>query len=401
LLSADHFELSNDAHDVRMTPARTVSFEDYRDAAKHRLPTVLYDYVDGGSYAEVTIKRNTADFAALTLRQRVMRDMSAVRLSSELFGQSLAHPVILGPVGFAGMLSRRGEIKAARAAAAAGVPFCLSTVSICSIEDVCAAVKTPPWFQLYMIKDRGFVRELLSRARSAGCPVLVLTVDLPTPGARYRDLRSGMMAQQTGLGKMRQLVDGLSHPRWLYDVFVQGQPHTFGNLTAVTGKTKTFSEAWDWIRNNFDVSVTWADLEYIRSNWSGPIVVKGILDPEDAKEAARAGADGIIVSNHGGRQLDGVESSVRVLPRVAEAVGDSLTILMDGGVRSGLDVLKALALGAKGCLLGKSWAFALAAGGERGVLRLLGTLRDELRVAMILTGCSDVRAAGPDLLQNS
>jgi L-lactate dehydrogenase (cytochrome) len=381
-----------------MTLARTISFEDYRDAAKRRLPTVLYDYVDGGSYAEVTIKRNTADFAALTLRQRVMRDMSAIRLSTELFGQSLAHPVILGPVGFAGMLSRRGEIKAARAAAEAGVPFCLSTVSICSIEDVCAAVKTPPWFQLYMIKDRGFVRELLSRARSAGCPVLVLTVDLPTPGARYRDLRSGMMAQQTGLGKMRQFVDGLSHPRWLYDVFVQGRPHTFGNLTAVSGTGKSFSDAWEWIRTNFDVSVTWADLEYIRSNWSGPIVVKGILDPEDAKEAVRAGADGIIVSNHGGRQLDGVGSSIRVLPRVAEAVGDSLTILMDGGVRSGLDVLKALALGAKGCLLGKSWAFALAAGGERSVLRLLDTSRDELRVAMILTGCSDVRAAGLDLV---
>jgi len=384
-----------------MTLARTISFEDYRDAAKRRLPTVLYDYVDGGSYAEVTIKRNTADFAALTLRQRVMRDMSAIRLSTELFGQSLAHPVILGPVGFAGMLSRRGEIKAARAAAEAGVPFCLSTVSICSIEDVCAAVKTPPWFQLYMIKDRGFVRELLSRARSAGCPVLVLTVDLPTPGARYRDLRSGMMAQQTGLGKIRQLVNGLSHPRWLYDVFAQGRPHTFGNLTAVSGTGKSFSDAWEWIRTNFDVSVTWADLEYIRSNWSGPIVVKGILDPEDAKEAVRAGADGIIVSNHGGRQLDGVESSLRVLPRVAEAVGDSLTILMDGGVRSGLDVLKALALGAKGCLLGKSWAFALAAGGERSVLRLLDTSRDELRVAMILTGCSDVRAAGLDLVRSS
>jgi len=384
-----------------MTLARTISFEDYRDAAKRRLPTVLYDYVDGGSYAEVTIKRNTADFAALTLRQRVMRDMSAIRLSTELFGQSLAHPVILGPVGFAGMLSRRGEIKAARAAAEAGVAFCLSTVSICSIEDVCAAVKTPPWFQLYMIKDRGFVRELLSRARSAGCPVLVLTVDLPTPGARYRDLRSGMMAQQTGLGKIRQLVNGLSHPRWLYDVFAQGRPHTFGNLTAVSGTGKSFSDAWEWIRTNFDVSVTWADLEYIRSNWSGPIVVKGILDPEDAKEAVRAGADGIIVSNHGGRQLDGVESSLRVLPRVAEAVGDSLTILMDGGVRSGLDVLKALALGAKGCLLGKSWAFALAAGGERSVLRLLDTSRDELRVAMILTGCSDVRAAGLDLVRSS
>lgn len=299
------------------------------------------------------------------------------------------------------MFSRRGEVQAARAAAAAGVPFCLSTVSICSIEEVRAAVDTPPWFQLYMIKDREFVRELLARAHAAGCPVLVLTVDLPTSGARYRDHRSGMTARQETLGKIQQIFDGLSHTAWLHDVFMWGRPHAFGNLTAVSGKGKSFSDAWEWIRANFDVSVTWADLEFIRSNWSGPIVVKGILDSDDAREAVRVGADGIIVSNHGGRQLDGVESSIRALPRIVEAVGDRLTILMDGGVRSGLDVLKALALGAKGCLVGKGWAFALAAGGERGVLRLLGTSRDELRVAMILTGCSDVRAAGLDLVRNS
>jgi L-lactate dehydrogenase (cytochrome) len=324
--------------------------------------------------------------------------MSSINLSSDLFNQRLAHPVILGPVGFAGMFSRRGEVQAARAAAQAGVPFCLSTVSICSIEEVCAAVETPPWFQLYMIKDRGFVRELLARARSADCPVLVLTVDLPTPGARYRDHRSGMTTRQDTLGRMKQIFDGLAHSGWLYDVFMRGRPHGFGNLTAAGGKGKSFSEAWEWIRVNFDVSVTWADLEFIRSNWSGPIVVKGILDPDDAREAARVGAAGIVVSNHGGRQLDGVKSSICALPRIVDAVGDKLTILMDGGVRSGLDVLKALALGAKGCLLGKGWAFALAAGGERGVLRLLGTSRDELRAAMILAGCRDVRVAGLDLV---
>jgi L-lactate dehydrogenase (cytochrome) len=379
--------------------SRAVSFEDYQTLARRRLPKVLFDYIDGGAYAEVTIKRNATDFDKLCLRQRVMRDMSSVNLALDLFNQPLAHPVLLGPVGFAGMFSRRGEVQAARAAAAAGVPFCLSTVSICSIEEVCAAVEKPPWFQLYMIKDRGFVRELLARARAARCPVLVLTVDLPTPGARYRDHRSGMTARQDALGRMQQAVDGLSHSGWLYDVFMRGRPHGFGNLTAAGGKPKSFSEAWDWIRANFDVSVTWADLEFIRSNWSGPIVVKGVHDPEDAREAARAGAAGIVVSNHGGRQLDGVESSIRALPRIVDAVGDQLTILMDGGVRSGLDVLKALALGAKGCLLGKSWAFALAAGGERGVGRMLGTSRDELRAAMILAGCSDVRTAGPDLVR--
>jgi L-lactate dehydrogenase (cytochrome) len=392
---------SNDPVGFRVNFSRAVSFEDYQGLARRRLPQVLFDYIDGGAYAEVTIKRNTTDFERLCLRQRVLKDMSSINLSVDLFHQHLAHPVILGPVGFAGMFSRRGEVQAARAAAAAGVPFCLSTVSICSIEEVCAAAGTPPWFQLYMIKDRGFVRELLARAHAAGCPVLVLTVDLPTPGARYRDHRSGMTARQETLGKIRQIFDGLSHPAWLHDVFMQGRPHAFGNLTAVSGKGKSFSGAWEWIRANFDVSVTWADLEFIRSNWSGPIVVKGILDSDDASEAVRAGADGIIVSNHGGRQLDGVESSIRAMPRIVEAVGDRLTILMDGGVRSGLDVLKALALGAKACLLGKGWAFALAAGGERGVLRLLGTSRDELRVAMILTGCSDVRTAGLDLVGNS
>ena len=381
--------------------SRAVSFDDYQSLARRRLPKVLFDYIDGGAYAEVTIKRNATDFDEICLRQRVMRDMSSVNLSLDLLNQPLAHPVLLGPVGFAGMFSRRGEVQAARAAAAAGVAFCLSTVSICSIEEVCSAVEKPPWFQLYMIKDRGFVRELLARARAARCPVLVLTVDLPTPGARYRDHRSGMTARHDTLGRMKQVVDGLSHSGWLYDVFMRGRPHGFGNLTAAGGKPKSFSEAWDWIRANFDVSVTWADFEFIRSNWSGPIVVKGVHDPEDAREAARAGAAGIVVSNHGGRQLDGVESSIRALPRIVDAVGDELTMLMDGGVRSGLDVLKALALGAKGCLLGKSWAFALAAGGEKGVRRLLSTSRDELRAAMILAGCADVRTAGPDLVRDA
>jgi L-lactate dehydrogenase (cytochrome) len=393
--------VNDNPREVCVKFSRAISFEDYQGLARRRLPKVLFDYIDGGAYAEITIKRNKTDFDSLCLRQRVMRDMSSINLSSDLFDQRLAHPVILGPVGFAGMFSRRGEVQAARAAAQAGVPFCLSTVSICSIEEVCAAVETPPWFQLYMIKDRGFVRELLARARSAGCPVLVLTVDLPTPGARYRDHRSGMMARQGTLGRMKQVFDGLSHSGWLYDVFMRGRPHVFGNLAAAGGKGKSFSEAWEWIRANFDVSVTWADLEFIRSNWSGPIVVKGIHDPDDAREAARAGASGIVVSNHGGRQLDGVESSIRALPRIVDAVGDKLTILMDGGVRSGLDVLKALALGAKGCLMAKGWAFALAAGGERAVLRLLGTSRDELRVAMILAGCCDVRAAGLDLVRGS
>ncbi len=376
-----------------MTPACVA---DYREAARRRLPRVLFDYIDGGSYGETTLAANVGDMAALTLRQRVLRDVSKLSMTTEIFGQTLAMPVVLSPIGLAGMYARRGETQGARAAKAAGVPFSLSTVGICTIEEVTAAA-APPWFQLYMIRDRGFMAELLARARQSVCPVLLFTVDLPIPGARYRDTRNGMIAA-SGAAKLRQVIDGIAHPGWLWDVQMNGGPHTLGNVAGAAKDLRTLPEFWGWVGRNFDPSVTWADIAWVRERWPGPIVLKGVLDAEDAREARRAGVDGIVVSNHGGRQLDGAPSGVAALPAVVDAVGDDLTVLMDGGVRSGLDVLKALALGAKACLIGRAWAYALGAGGEAGVSHMLAILRQELRMAMSLTGCTDVKDAGRDLL---
>lgn len=376
---------------------RAASVSDFRELARRRLPRIFFEYIDGGSYAEVTLQRNVADLEAIALRQRVMVDMTQLSMTTETLGQKLAMPVGLAPVGMAGMYGRRGEAQAARAAAAAGVPFCLSTVGVCSVEEV-AQTGTPPWFQLYMLKDRGYMRELLSRAKELGCPVLVFTVDLPTPGARYRDVRSGF----TGAGKveaaLNQAWDGITHPAWTWDVFVHGRPHTLGSVAGAVQASRRVTDFLSWIARNFDRSVTWKDLDWVRETWDGPIVVKGVLDPADARDAVTAGAQGLVVSNHGGRQLDGVRSSISALPRIADAVGDDLEIYMDGGVRSGLDVLKALSLGAKACFLGRAWAYALGAGGEAQVRRMLDILRSELAVAMILTGCNDVRKAGRELL---
>ena len=370
---------------------------DYRLAAKAKLPRVLFDYIDGGSYAETTLRANVSDLEGVTLRQRVLRDVSKLNLATNVFGQDLAMPVVLAPVGLAGMYARRGETQAARAAKAAGVPFSLSTVGVSSIREVAAAAQ-PPWFQLYMMRDRGFMDELLARARAAACPVLLFTVDLPVPGARYRDARNGMVAATAG-EKLRQAVDGLGHPAWMWDVWLHGRPHTLGSI-AGPGRDdlKEIGQFWTWIGRNFDPSVTWHDIHWVRERWPGPIVLKGVLDAEDARTARSAGVQGIVVSNHGGRQLDGAPSAIRVLPEIAQAVGGDLTVLMDGGIRSGLDVLKALALGAKACLIGRAWAWALGAGSEAGVAHMLGILRQELRVAMSLTGCADVRDAGADLL---
>jgi L-lactate dehydrogenase (cytochrome) len=377
---------------------RAASVSDFRELARRRLPKIFFEYIDGGSYAEETLRRNVADLEAIALRQRVMRDMTQLDMSVQTLGQTLAMPVGLAPVGMAGMYGRRGETQAARAAAAAGVPFCLSTVGVCSVEEV-AATGTAPWFQLYMLKDRGYMAELLQRARAAGCPVLVFTVDLPTPGARYRDVRSGFTGS-SGLGAAaRQAWDGVTHPDWLWDVWANGRPHSLGSVEgAVAQQGRRVTDFLAWIARNFDRSVTWDDLEWVRSRWDGPIVLKGVLDVEDAREAVRLGADGLVVSNHGGRQLDGVRSSITALPRIADEVGGELEVFMDGGIRSGLDVLKALALGARACFIGRAWAWALGAGGEGAVSRMLATLRAELAVAMILTGCTTVREAGPGLL---
>ena len=376
-----------------MKPA---SVADYRELARRRLPPMFFEYIDGGSYAEATLRRTVADMEAIALRQRVMRDMSQLDLSVEVFGEKLSMPVGLAPVGMAGMYARRGEAQAARAAAGAGIPFCLSTVGVCSVDEVTAAAGAPPWFQLYMLKDRGYMRDLLGRAKAAGCRVLVFTVDLPLPGARYRDVRSGFSGATALSGALNTAWQGMTHPGWSWDVYANGKPHTLGNVQSAVIGGRRVTDFLGWIARNFDRSVTWADLDFVREVWDGPIVIKGVLDPEDARDAVKAGAQGLVVSNHGGRQLDGVRSSISALPAIVDAVGGDLEVFMDGGVRSGLDVLKALALGAKACFLGRAWAYALGAGGQPMVEKMLGTIRSELSTAMVLTGC--VSAASADKL---
>jgi L-lactate dehydrogenase (cytochrome) len=371
------------------------TFDDFRSAARRRLPRLLFDYIDGGSYAERTLAANTADFAGVSLRQRVLRNVSKLETGVDLFGAHYSMPLVLAPVGMAGLYARRGESQAALAATRAGIPLCLSTLSICGLAEV--ARTAAPWFQLYVLKDRGYMRELIVRAKAVGSPVLVFTVDLPLPGARYRDVRSGLFGGGTA-SRLRLAWDGVTHPRWLWDVWLNGRPHSFENVVKAVGKGADFSDFWVWVRENFDPTITWDDLSWIREAWGGPIVIKGILDPEDAKRACEAGIDGIVVSNHGGRQLDDALSGIRALPAVVDAVEGRAIVLMDGGVRSGLDMLKALALGAKACMVGRPWAFALAAGGSRGVGALLSTMRAELQTAMALTGCTDVARANRDLL---
>lgn len=362
------------------------SVSDYRVAARRRLPRFLFDYIDGGSYAETTLRRNVADLAEVALRQRVLRDVSTIDLSAELFGRRQALPVVLAPIGLAGMNARRGECQAVRAAERAGIPFTLSTVGACSIAEVAAAATSPFWFQLYMIRDRAFMKDLLAAARGAGCSALVFTVDMPVPGSRYRDYHSGLAGASGPLGAARRFGQALARPGWAWDVGVRGRPHTLGNVAPVLNGRTGLEDFFAWMRGNFDPSVSWRDLEAIRAEWDGPLIIKGILDAADAREAASLGADGLVVSNHGGRQLDGVPSSVRALPAIADAVGHRLTLLADGGIRSGLDVVRMLALGAKGVMLGRAWAWALAAGGERGIVHMLEIIAAEMRVAMALTG---------------
>jgi L-lactate dehydrogenase (cytochrome) len=374
---------------------------DYRELARRRLPKFLFEYVDGGSYAELTLRRNLADLEAIELRQRVLRDVGSLDLSCELFGSKLALPIALGPIGLAGMNARRGEVQAARAAHAAEIPFCLSTVSVCSLAEVARATGNPFWFQLYMVRDRSFMKDLLAQAHDASCQALVFTVDMPVPGSRYRDYHSGLAGAPGFSGTLQRLGQALMHPAWAWDVGLRGRPHTLGNVAPLLGRNTGLEDFFAWMRNNFDPTVTWRDLEFVRSQWRGPLIVKGILDAEDAAEAAALGADGIIVSNHGGRQLDGVPSTARALPAIAEKVGHLLTVLADGGVRSGLDVVRMLALGAKGVLLGRAWAYALAAAGQNGVAHLLKLIEAEMRVAMALTGVTHIDAIDRSVLINN
>lgn len=360
---------------------------DYREAARRKLPPFLFDYIDGGAGDEATLRANQDGLASVNLKQRVLRDVASLSLGTELFGERLAMPVILGPVGLSGMYARRGEVQAARAARAAGIPYTLSTVSVCSLEEVIAANGAPIWFQLYVLKDRGFMRDALRHAEALGVTKLVFTVDMPAPGPRYRDARSGMSGRFAGA---RRLWQAVRHPSWAVDVGLLGRPHDLGNISRYRAKPAGLNDYIGWLGANFDPSISWADVEWIRDTWKGAIIIKGILDVNDARDAQRFGADGIVVSNHGGRQLEGASSTARALPAIADAVGDSLTVLADSGVRSGTDVLRMLALGAKGVLLGRAYAYALASAGQAGVARLLGMIEKEMRVAMTLTGTASI-----------
>lgn len=377
---------------------KAASALDYREIARRRLPRFLFEYIDGGSYAELTLRRNVGDLESIALRQRVLRDVGKIDLSCELFGQSMALPVALAPIGLAGMNARRGEVQAARAAEAAGVPFCLSTVSACSLSEVATATSKPIWFQLYVIRDRAFMRDLLQQAREAKCSALVFTVDMPVPGSRYRDYRSGLAGAPGVRGALKRTWQAMLRPNWAWDVGICGRPHSLGNVAPVLGKNTGLEDFFAWMRNNFDPTVHWRDLEFIRSEWQSPLIIKGILDSEDAVAAAELGADGIVVSNHGGRQLDGVPSTATALPYIADKVGHRLTVLADSGVRSGLDVIRMLALGAKGVLLGRAWVYALAANGQAGVAHVLKLIQAEMQVAMALTGATNIAGIDRSIL---
>ncbi len=372
--------------------------KDYREIARKRLPRFLFDYIDGGSYAEVTLGRNVSDLGDIALRQRVLRDVSNISLGTELFGENLALPLALAPIGLAGMNARRGETQAVRAAENAGVPFTLSTVSACPIAEVAAASTKPFWFQLYMLRDRAFMRELMAQAREAKCSTLIFTVDMAVPGARYRDFHSRLAGAAGMGGSLHRLFQALLRPAWAWDVGVMGRPHSLGNVAPVIGSNAALGDFFAWMRDNFDPSINWRDLDFIRSEWKGPLIIKGVLDPDDAVEAANMGADGIVVSNHGGRQLDGVPSTAHALPMMADKVGDRLTVLADGGIRSGLDVVRMIALGAKGVLLGRAWAYALAANGQAGVAHMLQIIESEMRVAMALTGVTSIKEITREIL---
>lgn len=369
---------------------KAASITDYRELARRRLPRFLFEYIDGGSYAETTLGRNISDLRDVALRQRVLRDVSDIDLSATLFGQKQSLPVALAPVGLAGMNARRGEVQAARAAAAFGVPFTLSTVGACSIGEVAAGSSAPFWFQLYMIRDRAFMADLLDLAEAAKCPALIFTVDMPVPGSRYRDYHSGLAGASDFFGDMRRAMQAVGRPAWAWDVGVRGGPHSLGNVAPVLKGKTGIDDFFAWMRDNFDPTVTWDDTAWVRERWKGPLIIKGVLDADDAKRGADLGADGLVVSNHGGRQLDGVLSSTRALPPIADAVEGRLTVLADGGIRSGLDVARMLALGADGVLIGRAWAYALAARGEAGVSHVLNLMAAEMKVAMALTGVTRV-----------
>lgn len=361
---------------------------DFREQARRRVPRAIFEYADRGAYDEITMQRNRRDLDALTLRQRVMRDLSSLSLTTRLLGRDWSLPLAIAPTGLTGLFYGNGEIAGARAAAKFGIPFTLSTMSICSIEDVHAAVSEPFWFQLYLMGDRGFNAELIQRAHAAHCSALMLTVDMPVQSLRRRDPKNGLSIPPRLT--WRNAVDVASKPAWAARVLF-GKRRTFGNLEGRLGGSTGLRTLSEWIASQFDMTVTWNDIAWVRERWSGPLLIKGILDAEDARSAVAAGVDAVVVSNHGGRQLDGGPSTISVLPEVVDAVAGRCEVLMDGGIQSGQDVLKTLALGARACLIGKSFLYALAARGEAGVTQMLGLVRDEFRHSMALSGCTDAR----------
>jgi L-lactate dehydrogenase (cytochrome) len=371
------------------------SIEDLRQLARRRVPRAIFDYADRGSYDEITYDRNLHDLRAIQLRQRVMVDVSQQQLATCVLGEDWSMPVGIGPTGLTGLFHANGEMLGARAAQACGVPFCLSTMSICSIEDVRSVVQKPFWFQVYLMRDRGFNVELLERAKAANCSAIMLTVDMPVQGLRRRDPKNGLSIPPKLT--LKNIFEVAMRPGWAFKVLT-GRRRTFGNLEARmkgTGGLKTLSE---WIAQQFDATVTWKDLAWLREQWPRKIIIKGILDAEDAQLAVQHGVDAMVVSNHGGRQLDGARSTISALPEVVDAAAGRCEVLFDGGVRTGQDVLKALALGAKGCLIGKAFLYALAARGEAGVALALEILRKELAVSLALTGANDVRKVTRDIL---
>lgn len=375
-----------------------VTVADYRRLARRRLPRFLFDYIDGAANDEETMARNEMEFSRYRLRQFVMRDVSSIDTSTTMLGERAAMPLALAPVGMAGMMARRGEVQGARAAKQLGIPFTTSTLGICTVEEIRAATGAPFWFQLYMLKDREFVQKMLERAANAGCSTLVFTVDLPVAGMRLRDFRNGMLGGgwKGALSKLAQL---LASPIWLYDVAIKGKPHDFGNLRDKVIDPENLESYKAFVDDQFDPSATWEDIRWLRDQWKGKLLIKGVMEADDARIAVDAGAEGVIVSNHGGRQLDGVSSTIAKVPGVVDALGARAEVYVDGGVRNGIDVVKAVALGARGVMIGRPWVFAMAARGEQGLSTFLQVLQKEVEIAMALMGVSRIEQITTELLE--
>lgn len=389
-LAAGHNKMKFFDQPLPRFPLTSVS--DYRQMAKKRIPRQLFEFLEGGAFDEITIGKNSTDFHQIQLKRRVLKDASAINMSTEILGQKLDFPLILAPVGFAGVYARRGEVQAAKAAAKAKIPFSLSTLSICSIKEVSQSSPLPFWFQFYMFKERAHSLDLLQRATAADCPVLLLTVDLPMAGARYRYHRSRKNSY------LMNFLDALMHPSWWMDVRLRGAPLTVGNIPSSAPSLVGLANMRQWMGAQLNQSFSWKDFEWVRAHWKGKIFIKGILDPEDALLALQVGADGIVVSNHGGRHLDGTLSTIAALPSIHDAVKGRLKILLDGGVTSGLDIVKALALGADACMIGKPWIYGLTARGEEGVSEVLAILKNELKIVMTHLGISSIHDIKRDLV---